>query len=253
MQLLEHEPVELSNEFPRQKADLAVWGDSGYFEAPTFAITLPATRTYRLSAAQALIKRMMDVIGALIGLVVLFPAGSILALIVRATSKGPVFFRQNRLAYRCGVFQMLKFRSMQVDADALLKDILDADPMLRAEYDKYHKLRHDPRITGIGRFLRKFSLDEFPQLMNVLRGDMSIVGPRPYLPDEAKKMGGHDQTILSVRPGLTGLWQTGGRNALTFHERLHMDVEYVRKWSLWLDLVLIFRTIPVILGGEESY
>jgi len=142
---------------------------------------------------------------------------------------------------------------MYVDADEMLIALLKEDAALREEYTHFHKLRNDPRVTAIGRIIRKYSIDEFPQLWNVLIGEMSLVGPRPYLPGELYKMQGRGaRHILSIRPGLTGLWQTGGRSRLTFLRRLELDVEYVQSWTGWLDLRLLVRTIPVILKGEGA-
>lgn len=197
-----------------------------------------------------LLKRALDVAGALVGLLLLLPIGLLIALLVKLDSPGPVFFRQNRLSKDYGSFKMLKFRSMYQNADARLAELLRSDPQLREEYERFHKLRDDPRITRVGRFLRKYSLDEFPQLINVLRGDMSLVGPRPYMHREINKMGPHADTILSMRPGLSGLWQTQGRNALSFEERLMLDEEYVKQASFWLDVRLIFLTIPALMAGE---
>lgn len=207
----------------------------------------------RLQYWQIVLKRTIDIMGALVGLILLLPVGLIVALFIKFTSRGPLLYKQVRVGKDERRFAMLKFRSMYADADVLLKEILEADPELREEYARFHKLRNDPRITPVGRVIRKYSIDELPQLWNVLKGEMSLVGPRPYMPSELYKMRGRGaRTILSVRPGLTGLWQTGGRNKLLFYERLELDVEYVERWSLWLDACLLWRTIPVILKGEGA-
>jgi lipopolysaccharide/colanic/teichoic acid biosynthesis glycosyltransferase len=203
-----------------------------------------------LRPGYVLFKRALDVVGAFIGLVLLLPVGLLIALLVKLDSPGPVFFRQNRLSKDYGSFKMLKFRSMYQNADERLAELLRSDKKLREEYERFHKLRDDPRITRVGRFLRKYSLDEFPQLINVLRGDMSLVGPRPYMHREINKMGPYADTILSMQPGLSGLWQTQGRNALSFEERLQLDEEYVKQASFWLDVRLIFLTIPALMAGE---
>jgi lipopolysaccharide/colanic/teichoic acid biosynthesis glycosyltransferase len=208
---------------------------------------------FQLQYWQIVLKRTIDICGAFIGLMLLLPVGLIVALFIKLNSRGPLLYKQVRIGKDERRFEMLKFRSMYADADVLLKEILDTDPVLREEYARFHKLRNDPRITPVGRVIRKYSIDELPQFWNVLKGDMSLVGPRPYMPSELYKMRGRGaRTILSVRPGLTGLWQTNGRNKLLFYERLELDVEYVEKWSLLLDARLLWRTIPVILKGEGA-
>ena len=139
---------------------------------------------------------------------------------------------------------------MHGDGEARLKAILDADPALRAEYEVYHKLRKDPRVTRIGRILRKFSLDEFPQLLSVLKGDMSLVGPRPYIERELPDMNGQEKIILRATPGMTGMWQVSDRNAASFAWRVQVDVHYVRNWSPWLDMYILAKTIGVVLRGS---
>ena len=146
----------------------------------------------------------------------------------------------------------LKFRTMHTDAEARLAGLLDSDPALRAEYGMFHKLNVDPRVTGIGRLLRKYSLDELPQIWNVLIGDMSLVGPRPYLEREIPEMAQKEAIVLRVKPGVTGIWQVTTRNESTFEERVNLDVEYVRNWSPWLDLYILARTVPVVIGGTGS-
>jgi lipopolysaccharide/colanic/teichoic acid biosynthesis glycosyltransferase len=147
----------------------------------------------------------------------------------------------------------VKFCTMVPRAEELLQRMLEEDPKLREEYAKYHKLRDDPRVTRVGRFLRKTSLDELPQLWNVLRGEMSLVGPRPYLPRESKEIGITQSEILRVPPGITGPWQVSGRNQSSFGERVQMDAHYVRDWSIWLDLVLLARTAKTVLLGRGAY
>ena len=151
------------------------------------------------------------------------------------------------------LFSCMKFRTMAPDAEALLQRMLDEDPKAHEEYRKYHKLRDDPRVTRVGRFLRKTSLDELPQLWNVLRGEMSLVGPRPYLPRESAEIGVTQSEILRVHPGITGLWQVSGRNHTSFEERVRIDAYYVRNWSIWLDLVLLARTIKSVLNSRGAH
>jgi len=199
-----------------------------------------------------LIKRAIDIVGASLTLAVTFPLFAIISLLIRNGSSGPIFFRQRRMGPDGQDFEVLKFRSMYEDADERLDEVLDTDPERREEYERYHKLKDDPRVTPTGTFLRRTSLDELPQLLNVLRGEMSLVGPRAYMPSERPKMKGMESVVLSARPGVTGLWQVSGRNKLSFTERVDLDVHYVQNWSLTLDLYLLVRTIPTVITGEGA-
>jgi lipopolysaccharide/colanic/teichoic acid biosynthesis glycosyltransferase len=165
----------------------------------------------------------------------------------------PVFYSDKRMGRDGKLFSCVKFRTMVPDAEDLLQRMLAEDPEMREEYLKYHKLREDPRVTLVGRFLRKTSLDELPQLWNVLRGEMSLVGPRPYLPRESVDIGATQSEILRVTPGITGPWQVAGRNHTSFGERVGMDAWYVRDWSVWLDLVLLARTVQCLLVSRDAY
>jgi len=197
-----------------------------------------------------LAKRVMDVTLTGIGVLFVLPFLLLIALLIKLDSKGPVFYTQKRLGRDGEHFQAYKFRTMHGDGEARLKAILDADPALRAEYEIYHKLRKDPRVTRIGRFLRKFSLDEFPQLLNVITGDMSLVGPRPYIERELTEMSGQERIILRAPPGMTGMWQVSDRNATSFAQRVQIDVYYVRNWSPWLDIHILAKTVGVVLKGS---
>jgi lipopolysaccharide/colanic/teichoic acid biosynthesis glycosyltransferase len=163
-----------------------------------------------------------------------------------------VFYKQKRLGQDGVRFTAFKFRTMYGDGEQRLKEVLDRDAALRSEYEEFHKLARDPRVTRIGRMLRRYSLDELPQIWSVFVGDMSLVGPRPYLEREIPEMNGHEAIILRVRPGLTGIWQVTDRNASSFEQRVLLDVEYVRSWSPWLDLYVLARTVPVVVGGTGS-
>ena len=204
------------------------------------------------SATSQGLKRLVDLLGATTLLILLAPLFATLAALIRLDSDGPVFYRQERIGQGGQVFTLLKFRSMYEDADERLSEVLKADPQRRREYEKYHKLRDDPRVTRIGAVLRQYSLDELPQLLNVIRGDMSLVGPRAYIPSELPDMKGLENVILQTPPGVTGLWQVSGRNQLGFERRIDMDVHYVQNWSLWLDVYLLMRTIPTVLAGEGA-
>ncbi len=197
-----------------------------------------------------LAKRIMDVALTCFGAMFVLPFLLLIALLIKIDSKGPVFYTQKRLGKDGEHFKAYKFRTMHGDGEARLKAILDADPALRAEYEIYHKLKKDPRVTRIGRVLRKFSLDEFPQLLNVVLGDMSLVGPRPYIERELTEMGGQEKIILRAPPGMTGMWQVSDRNATSFAQRVQIDVYYVRNWSPWLDIHILAKTFGVVIKGS---
>lgn len=202
-------------------------------------------------AAQSLrgrvLKRGGDIVFSLLVLSLGAPLFLLLALLVKLSSRGSVFYCQRRIGRGYKGFGCLKFRTMRRDADRVLASMLDADPGLRAEFERDHKLKRDPRITPLGKFLRRSSLDELPQFINVLRGEMSVVGPRPIVWDELRRYGRTMDEVLSVRPGLTGLWQVSGRNNLTYRTRVRLDLTYVRNRSFWLDLGIVLRTIGVVL------
>ncbi len=208
-------------------------------------------RTY-VSPLGTLSKRVLDVVGALVGIVLVLPVGLCIGLMIKLNSRGPVLFTQTRLGRHGRCFKMIKFRTMHLNAEDRLSDLLQANPALRAEYETYHKLQNDPRVTWVGRLLRKFSLDELPQLWNILKGEMSLVGPRPYLPRERHKMNGSERLILNVTPGLTGYWQVYARNGVCFKERVKMDVHYIHNRSSSMDLHLMARTVSVVLNGKDA-
>lgn len=197
-----------------------------------------------------LAKRIMDVALTAFGTLFVLPFLLVIGALIKLDSKGPVFYTQKRLGKDGTYFSAYKFRTMHGDGEERLKAILDADPALRAEYDIYHKLRVDPRVTRIGRVLRKFSLDEFPQLLNVINGDMSLVGPRPYIERELAEMNGQEKIILRAPPGMTGMWQVSDRNATSFAQRVQIDVYYVRNWSPWLDIHILAKTFGVVVKGS---
>lgn len=197
-----------------------------------------------------LAKRVMDATLTGLGVFFVLPFLALIALLIKLDSKGPIFYSQNRLGRDGEFFKAYKFRTMHGDGEARLKAILDSDPQLRAEYEIYHKLRKDPRVTRFGRVLRKFSLDEFPQLLNVIIGDMSLVGPRPYIEREVTEMGGQEKIILRAPPGMTGMWQVSDRNATSFAQRVQIDVYYVRNWSPWLDIHILAKTFGVVIKGS---
>lgn len=198
------------------------------------------------------LKRALDILATAVLLVVLSPLMAMIALLVRASSAGPVFFAQERIGKSGRRFRCLKFRTMVQNADQRLEGLLASDPAVREEWMKYSRITRDPRVTRVGRLLRRFSLDEWPQLWNVLKGEMSLVGPRPYMPRETEKIGSFMDVITRVRPGLTGLWQVSGRKETAFDERLLLDEYYVRNWSLWLDTVILLRTVRIVLQARGA-
>lgn len=203
-----------------------------------------------LMSGPRLVKRSMDISLVLLASPFIILISAIVALLVRLDSPGTVVFTQNRPGLNGNFFKIFKFRTMYIDAEARMQS-LPAD--LKAEFEQYGKIQNDPRVTKIGYWLRKFSLDEFPQFWNILRGDMSLVGPRAYLVDQMKQMREYQTIVLSVMPGLTGLWQVSGRSEISFDERLDLDSYYVRNWSPWLDLYILARTVWVVLFSRGAY
>jgi len=200
------------------------------------------------------IKRMFDIVAGLCIVSFLFPILLVLYLIVKYDSPGPVLHIAKRLGKNGKEFVCYKFRTMHVNADNMLGKYFHKNPDAKEEWEKFAKLRNgDPRVTKAGKWLRKYSLDELPQIVNVLKGDMSLVGPRPYLPREKNKMGYLSNVILETVPGITGLWQVSGRNDIEFDGRLQLDSWYVRNWSVWQDVVLLIKTISVVFWRKGAY
>lgn len=199
------------------------------------------------------IKRFLDIVGSIVGIIILIPL-TIMVIIANKMIKdnGPLFFIQERIGKNGKIFKMYKFRSMVVGADEILEKYLAENEEAREEYRINKKLKNDPRITKVGSFLRKTSLDEWPQFINVLKGEMSLVGPRPYLPREKEEMGTYYNCIVSTRPGLTGFWQVNGRSGVTFEDRLNMDVKYYNESCLTLDTKLLFKTIEKVVKKEGA-
>jgi lipopolysaccharide/colanic/teichoic acid biosynthesis glycosyltransferase len=200
-------------------------------------------------------KRIFDIVFASIVLTVFSPVYLAITLLVFISSPGSVLYIHPRVGLNGSKFNCIKFRTMINDADQALEDYLNACPISRAEYEESFKLKHDPRITKIGKFLRTTSLDELPQFWNVLMGDMSVVGPRPLVQDELSKYGTAIDRVLSVRPGIAGLWQVSGRNDIPYTKRVQIDASYVKRMSFLLDLHLIFKTILVVIfpKGNGAY
>jgi Undecaprenyl-phosphate galactose phosphotransferase WbaP len=205
-----------------------------------------------LSTSSKVLKRAMDfVLAPLLGLVSL-PVLLAAALLVRLDSAGPIFYRQERIGHKGERIKVYKFRTMIPNADQVLEKYLCENSAAREEWNQGQKLKDDPRITRPGKWLRKLSIDELPQVLNILKGEMSLVGPRPMMAEQAALYHGID-FYYGVRPGLTGLWQVSGRNHTTFEQRAHYDIYYVRNWSVWLDIYILLRTVWVVLSRDGAY
>jgi Undecaprenyl-phosphate galactose phosphotransferase WbaP len=210
-------------------------------------------RNNLLSRSAQLTKKVLDTFLAAIALLLLAPFFGLMALAIYLDSPGRVFYRQARLGKEGKVFHLVKFRTMQLNAGEILKKELAHDPAIKLEWDTFQKLKRDPRITRVGKLLRKFSLDELPQLWNILHGDMSMVGPRPIMLDQQLPYGSYYKDYIKVRPGITGLWQVSGRNHTSFARRAELDNEYIQRWSLWLDIYIFFKTVKVVLWRNGAY
>ena len=199
------------------------------------------------------LKRALDLFGAVVGGFFICPLLLTIAVLIKLDSPGPVLFGHRRLGARDKHFLCWKFRTMYVDAERMLNECLQEHPSLQAEWETNHKLRDDPRVTRIGRFLRKTSLDELPQLWNVLRGEMSLAGPRPIVDAEVSKYDKDYELYRRIRPGMSGFWQVGGRSDIDYRTRVAMDAYYVRNWSVWLDIIILTRTVKVVLFDHGAY
>ena len=199
------------------------------------------------------VKRAIDLWLILATAALALPFVVLIAAAIRLTSGGPVFYQQVRCGHNGATFTAWKFRSMVRNASEVLARHLHANPALREEWDRDHKLRRDPRVTAVGRFLRRTSLDELPQIWNVLLGEMSVVGPRPIVADEIPLYGDAYELYMQVKPGITGLWQGSGRNDLPYEKRVHLDTYYIRNWSPWLDLYILARTVAAVLFARGAY
>ena len=211
------------------------------------------TRNNMASRLNRFYKWLVDFVGALIGLVVFLPLYLVLALLIYIDSPGPILFSHRRVGQGCREFPCYKFRTMVPNAHAELQKYLKLHPEALIEWETYYKLKDDPRITRVGRWLRKYSLDELPQFLNVLKGEMSLVGPRPIVQEEVPKYGRFIEDFQLVKPGITGLWQVGGRNDVSYDDRVQIDSWYVRNWSVWLDTVILMKTVRYVLTGRGAY
>jgi exopolysaccharide biosynthesis polyprenyl glycosylphosphotransferase len=225
--------------------------------------SLPMIKLFEepLSGPARFVKRSVDIAGAIAALVATAPAWAVLAWLIKRESPGPVFKAQERVGMDGKVFPMIKFRSMHVDADSPEKVAAHREAMRRnisgeliegADAKLFGKVENDPRITRIGEWMRRFSIDEWPQMINVLRGEMSLIGPRPPIPYEVEMYAEWHRARFHVKPGITGLWQVSGRNRLPFQEMVQLDVYYIENWSLWLDIKILLKTVPVVLRGDNT-
>ena len=199
------------------------------------------------------IKRFMDLSVVIIGGIILLPFFMIITLLVKISSQGTVLYKHKRIGKDGEYFTAYKFRSMFSNSDELFKELIENDPDLKKEWEANFKLRNDPRVTKIGKFLRRTSFDEFPQIINILKGEMSLVGPRPITNAEVEKYGEDYQRIFSVKPGLTGLWQISGRSDSDYEERVSYDTYYLQSWSVWLDIWVLLKTFGVVFKGKGAY
>jgi exopolysaccharide biosynthesis polyprenyl glycosylphosphotransferase len=230
---------------------------SGLFEIMTTGlcvkkigeVPLLSVNRVRLTGADVVLKRILDYIGATLGLILLSPLFALIAIAIKHSSRGPVFYRRRVVGVGGKEFDAFKFRTMVIDADQVLEQNLE----LKAKFEKDFKLKNDPRVTTIGKLLRKTSLDELPQLVNVLRGEMSMVGPRMITSEEVAKYGKWRMNLLTVKPGITGLWQVSGRSNVSYTERVRFDMHYIRNYTVWLDLHVLFQTIPAVLRKEGAF
>ena len=197
-------------------------------------------------------KRLFDIIFSLLVLILFSPVYLILALLIALSSRGPIFYIQERVGKNYKRFNCIKFRTMVSNADEVLIQMMETSPQFKQEWKSNFKLKKDPRITTIGKFLRITSLDEFPQFWNVLKGDMSVVGPRPLVAEELPKYGCHINQILTIKPGITGLWQVSGRNDIPYPRRVQIDLYYVKFRNLWLDVWIVLKTIAVVVIPTDN-
>jgi exopolysaccharide production protein ExoY len=259
-------PVILPEVMPDGRPEITMVPDIGDVvvlpDADPPAVVAPATSivageleisTSWTSAVARVCKRAMDVVGASILLLLTLPLLIVGAVATLTESSGPILFRHTRIGRNGREFRLLKFRTMVADGEEILRRHLHDNAEAAAEWAANHKLTVDPRVTRTGSILRRFSLDELPQLLNVLRGDMSLVGPRPVTRDELPRFGDVTPVVLSVRPGLTGLWAVSGRSHISYTERVELEYRYVREWRLWRDAAILLQTIPAVLSGRGAH
>lgn len=223
--------------------------DIGYINS----VPLLTFRESRLTSFEGKLKRLFDFMLACLALIPGLPIMGVIGLLIKLSSPGPVIFKHKRLGMNGEFIYVYKFRTMAQDADKILQQIFLNNPELKKQYEREFKLENDPRITGIGAFLRKTSLDELPQIFNILKGELSIVGPRPIVEREIEKYGEYSKYILKVPPGLTGLWQVSGRSDVSYNDRIQLDMYYINNWTFMLDMTIILKTIPAVLARRGAY
>ncbi|GIV69580.1 MAG: UDP-phosphate galactose phosphotransferase [Caldilinea sp.] len=250
--------VALSEQLTSERSDIRMRLSSGLYEVFTTgmevttrnAVPLTSLRRLRLTRGEALLKTILDYTVILAALPFLLPLFLVISLLIKLDSPGPVLYRRRVLGVGGKPFDAFKFRTMHVNGN----EILEQHPELKLELEKNQKLKNDPRITRVGRFLRRTSLDELPQLINVLLGQMSLVGPRMISPAEHSRYGRMKFNLLTVKPGMTGLWQVSGRSDLSYEERVRLDMFYIRNYSIWMDIqILVFQTLPAVVKGRGAY
>ena len=215
--------------------------------------SMSSNRSRAVIKIEEIIKRAVDIIGSIAGIILLIPLTIVIYIAnILSKDKGPVFYTQERYGKNGKIFKMYKYRSMVVGADEKLEKYLEENEEAKKEYQKYKKLKNDPRITKVGEFIRKTSIDEFPQFINVLKGEMTLVGPRPYLPKEREDINGFFNYITSMKPGLTGYWQVNGRSDVTFVDRLDMDMNYYYNHTLKIDVKILKQTVAKLLKKEGA-
>ncbi|MEZ4671840.1 MAG: sugar transferase [Anaerolineae bacterium] len=241
--------------------EVSMWLSSGMYEILTTgvkvqdvgSVPMVSVNRVRLTGMNTFLKLLLDYVGASLGLLALSPFFLIIAIIMKITDPGPIFYRRRVVGVGGKEFDAFKFRTMVVNSQEVLEALLARDPKAAEEWNTFYKLKKDPRITRIGAFLRKTSVDELPQLANVLRGEMSLVGPRMITMEEVDKYGKWGLNLHTVKPGITGLWQVTGRSELTYEERVRLDMNYIRNYSIWLDLQILFQTIPAVILSKGAY
>lgn len=230
---------------------------SGLYEIMTTGLTvkefayvpLVGINPVRLRGGDQVLKKMLDFSLAIPGLIVITPLLLLIALAIKIDSPGPVIHRRQVMGVKGKKFCAFKFRTMSTNGNQILENY----PELKKELAENHKLKEDPRVTKVGQFLRKYSLDELPQLFNVLRGEMSLVGPRMISPEETEKYTKWELNLLTVHPGMSGLWQVSGRSDVSYEERVRLDMYYIRNWSIWFDVQILIQTLPAVLRKRGAY
>lgn len=240
---------------------VSMWLSSGMYEILTTgvkvqdvgSVPMVSVNRVRLGGFNTFAKLLLDYLGAVAGLIALSPLFIVIIIMMKRTDPGPIFYRRRVVGVGGKEYDAFKFRTMVVNSKEVLEELLARDPEAREEWNQFYKLKNDPRITRVGNFLRKTSVDELPQLVNVLRGEMSLVGPRMITMEEVERYGHWGLNLHTVKPGITGLWQVTGRSELTYEERVRLDMRYIRNYSIWLDMQILMQTLPAVLLSKGAY